>query len=81
MLPFLQYPLRRSNTKQAPSTIRSIRASRDVETINAISVAERNSFILDFFLNLKQILGKNRRDIGDLMCDHDLTNERFAANL
>ena len=47
MLPFLQYPLRRSNTKQAPSTIRSIRASRDVETINAISVAERNDLILE----------------------------------
>ena len=28
-----------------------------------------------------KILGKKRRKIRDLICDHDLTNYRFGANL
>ena len=31
--------------------------------------------------NFKQNAWKKRRKIGDLVCDHDLTNKRFGANL
>ena len=31
--------------------------------------------------NIKQNNWKKRRQIGDLICDHDLTNQRFGANL
>ena len=31
--------------------------------------------------NFKQNIGKKRRKIGDLICDHDLIYKRFGANL
>ena len=30
---------------------------------------------------LSRILGKKRRQVGDLICDHDLTNQLFGASL
>ena len=29
---------------------------------------------------LGNLLGKKQREIGDLICDHDLTNQRYGAN-
>ena len=31
--------------------------------------------------NFSKMFGKNRREIGDLIYDHDLTNSRFSTNL